>query len=118
MHALRCFPGCLESLHIKAERDGDAMKERLASIVGGLSVDYADLRYEENRKIRISYKGDQLVEVASYETSGGHVRTYAKGGKAVASFSDPARAGSMAEAVAASAAIAGGRRDKPLRLAP
>ena len=93
------------------------MKEKLAGIVGGLSADYADLRYEENRKTRISFKGNQLVEVASYETSGGHVRAYAKGGKAVASFSDPARAGRMAEAVATSAAIAGGRRAKPLRMA-
>ena len=93
------------------------MKEKLAGIVGGLSADYVDLRYEENRKTRISYKGDQLVEVATYETSGGHVRAYNKGGKAVASFSDPARASGMAGAVAASAAIAGGRRDKPLRLA-
>jgi len=93
------------------------MKEKLAGIVGGLSANYADLRYEENRKTRISYKGKRLVEIASYETSGGHVRAYAKGGKAVASFSAPSRAGAMAEAVAASAAIAGGRRDKPLRLA-
>ena len=93
------------------------MKEKLAGIVGGLSVDYADLRYEENRKTRISFKGEQLVEVATYETSGGHVRAFHAGGKAVASFSDPSRAGSMAEAVSASAAIAGGRRQKPLRLA-
>jgi TldD protein len=93
------------------------MKEKLAGIVGGLGADYADLRYEENRKTRISYKGKRLVEIASYETSGGHVRAYAKGGKAVASFSDPGRAGAMAEAVAASATIVGGRRDKPLRMA-
>ncbi len=93
------------------------MKEKLAGIVGAVFADYADLRYEENRKTRISFRGKQLVEVASYETSGGHVRAYAKGGKAVASFSDLSRAGSMAEAAAASAAIAGGRRDKPLRLA-
>jgi len=93
------------------------MKEKLAGIVGSLTADYADLRFEENRKTRISYKGDQLVEVASYETSGGHVRAYADGGKAVASFSDPSRAGAMAEAVAASAALAGSRRAKPLRLA-
>ncbi|MGB2983030.1 MAG: TldD/PmbA family protein [Candidatus Bipolaricaulia bacterium] len=93
------------------------MKEKLAGIVCGLSADYADLRYEVNRKTRISYQGDRLVEVASYETSGGHVRAYASGGKAIASFSDPAHAGPMAEAVAASARIVGDKRDKPLRLA-
>ena len=92
------------------------MKEKLAGIVGGLSTDYADLRYEENRKTRISFRGNRLVQVASYETSGGHVRAYAKGGKAIASFSDPARAAAMAEAVAASAKIASAKRDKPLRL--
>jgi len=93
------------------------MKEKLAGIVGGLTADYADLRYEENRKTRISYQGERLVEIASYAASGGHVRAYANGGKAIASFSDPARAGAMAESAAASASLAGGRRDKPLRLA-
>jgi TldD protein len=93
------------------------MKEKLAEIVGGLAADYADLRYEENRRTRISYRGKRLVEVSTTETFGGHVRAYAQGGKAVASFSDPACAGAMAEAVASSARLAGSRRDKPLRLA-
>jgi TldD protein len=93
------------------------MKEKLAGIVGDLAADYADLRYEENRKTRISFRGKRLVQVASYETSGGHVRAYAEGGKAIASFSDPARAASMAEAVAASARVASAKRDRPLRLA-
>ncbi len=93
------------------------MKEKLAGIVGGLPADYADLRYEENRKTRISFRGKRLVEVAAYETSGGHVRAYAGGGKASASFSDPASAESMARAVASSARIVGDKRDKPLRLA-
>ena len=93
------------------------MKEKLAGIVGSLSADYADIRYEENRRTKISYRGKRLVEVTTTETFGGHVRAYADGGKATASFSDPGSAGSMAEAVAASARLAGSRRDKPLRLA-
>ena len=93
------------------------MKEKMAGVIGGLTADYADLRYEENRKTRISFRGKRLVEVASYETSGGHVRAFANGGKAIASFSNPGRAGSMAEAVVASAKIAGSKRDRPLRLA-
>lgn len=92
------------------------MKEKLAGIVGSLSADYADLRYEVNRRTRISYRGKRLVEVATNETFGGHVRAFARGGKAVASFSDPSRAGAMAESVTASASLAGDRRDKPLRL--
>jgi TldD protein len=93
------------------------MKEKLAGIVGGLIADYADIRYEENRRTKISYSGQRLVEVATTETFGGHVRAYARGGKAVASFSDPSRAGSMAEAAVTSAGLAGDRRDKALRLA-
>jgi TldD protein len=93
------------------------MKEKMASVVENLTADYADLRYEENRKTRISFRGKRLVEIASYETLGGHVRAFADGGKAIASFSDPGRAASMAEAVVASAKIAGSKRDKPLRLA-
>jgi len=93
------------------------MKEKMAGVIGALRADYADLRYEENRKTRVSFRGKRLVEVASYQTFGGHVRAFADGGKAIASFSDPARAGSMAETVVASARIAATKRDKPLRLA-
>ena len=74
------------------------MKSTFANIVSSLPADYADLRFEENRKIRIGYEGKELSQVATTLTSGGHVRVYAKGGKAISSFSDPGRAGLIAEA--------------------
>ncbi len=99
------------------ESDGDSMKDELARVVTGLNAEYADLRYEENRKTHVTYRGKKLEEVASYATSGGHARAYAGGGKAIASFSDPAQAGPMAQSVASAARIVGSKRDKPLRLA-
>jgi len=93
------------------------MKERLARIVADLPVDYADIRYEENEKTRIAYRGRRLELISSYATSGGHVRSYANGGKSTASFSDPARVASIAEATSISARLAAKGRDRPLRLA-
>ncbi len=93
------------------------MKEQLAGIVARLSADYADLRYEENRKAHILYEGKKLADVASTGSSGGHIRAYAGGGKAIASFSDPGRAAGIAASTCASAEQAGAMRNRPLRLA-
>jgi len=93
------------------------MKDRLTSLVTGLPADYADLRYEENRKIRITYQGRELTQISSTTGGGGHVRAYAGGGKAIASFSDPDAATSTARRTCASARIVGRMRECPLRLA-
>jgi TldD protein len=93
------------------------MKEKLAAIAAELPAEYADVRYEENRKVRILYEGKKLSEVASTESSGGHVRAYADGGKAISSFSDPERAGPIAGSTCASASLAGKLREKRLRVA-
>ncbi len=93
------------------------MKDRLAAIAAELPADYADIRFEENRKVRILYEGKKLSEVAMTAMSGGHARAYANGGKAISSFSDPERAGPIAESTCNSAALVGTLRDKKLRLA-
>jgi len=93
------------------------MKDRLAAIVAELPADYADIRYEENRKVRILYEGKKLKEVASTASSGGHTRAYTDGGKAISSFSDPERADPMARSTCASAAHAGALRERKIRLA-
>ena len=94
------------------------MKSTYANIVSSLPADYADLRFEENRKIRIGYEGKELSQVATTLTSGGHVRAYANGGKAISSFSDPRRAGPIAEATCSSALLVGASREKKLKVAP
>jgi TldD protein len=93
------------------------MKDKLAAIAVGLPAAYADVRYEENRKVRILYEGKKLSEVASTASSGGHVRAYADGGKAISSFSEPERVGPIAESASASAKLAGSLREKKLRVA-
>lgn len=94
------------------------MKSTFATIVSSLPADYADLRFEENRKVRIAYEGKELTQVATTLTSGGHVRAYANGGKAISSFSDPGRARPIAEAACSSAKLVGASREQKLRLAP
>jgi len=93
------------------------MKDRLAAIAAELPADHADIRFEENRKVRILYEGKKLKEVSSSTSSGGHVRAYTDGGKAISSFSDPERAAPMAQSTCASASVAGGLREKKLRIA-
>jgi len=93
------------------------MKKRLAAIAAGLPAVNADIRYEENRKVRIVYEGKKLSEVASTASSGGHVRAYAGGGKAISSFSDPERARPIAESTCASASLVGKLREKKLHVA-
>jgi len=93
------------------------MKEALASVVTGLQAEYADLRYEENRKTRIQYEGPDLKQAGSYATHGGHVRVYADGGKAIASFSNADKARAIASSTAASARLVGAARDSKLRIA-
>ena len=93
------------------------MKSTFAKVVSGLPATYADLRYEQNRKIRVVYEGKELSGVSTALTSGGHIRAYAEGGKAIASFSDPDRADSIAANTCAAAAHVGRGREKKLRLA-
>jgi TldD protein len=93
------------------------VKEFLARAVAGLEVDYADIRYEENRKTRITFQGSRLDEIAEYSASGSHIRVYDRGGKSTASISDPEHIERVAHATAAGARLAGSRRERPLRLA-
>ncbi|MEW5826476.1 MAG: TldD/PmbA family protein [Candidatus Bipolaricaulota bacterium] len=83
-----------------------------------MPVDYADVRLEEDRRVTVSLRTRALREATEYSVSGGHVRAYAHGGKAVGTFTSPDRGSAVAASTAASAARAGERRDAPLRLAP
>lgn len=93
------------------------MKHKLAELVTGLSVDYADVRHEENRKMRVVYQGKKLEQITASSTSGGNLRAYVSGGRSIASFSDPAAAASIAQTAVTSARLVGQSRDKPLRVA-
>ena len=94
------------------------MRERLINLLSESRHEYADIRFEQNRKTRIRFEGPHLREIADYTTSGGHVRAYEDGGKAIASFTDPQEAASLLSSCAASARIAARHRSEPLRIAP
>jgi TldD protein len=94
------------------------MKQRLARMIDGLDADYMDVRYEENRKTDIAYEGTDLRRIAAYGTQGGHLRAYASGGKATASFTAIEDGEGAARTAAAAARLAGQHRKEALRLAP
>jgi len=93
------------------------MKDRLRSVLARLDADYVDVRFEENQKTTIRYEGKDLRQIASYETSGGHVRAYANGGKAIASFSKVEDVAPIAESACSSARLVSKHRGTKLRLA-
>lgn len=93
------------------------MQNELRKALDPLDADYADIRFEENQKTSIRYEGRDLRQIASYTTSGGHVRAYARGGKATASFSHLADAGPIARSTCAAATAAADHRAEKLRLA-
>jgi predicted Zn-dependent protease len=86
------------------------VKEHLRSALVGLDADYVDTRHEESRKTRILFRGKKLETIAENAASGGHVRAYARGGKATASVSDLDLLASTARATAVAASLAGSRR--------
>ena len=94
------------------------MKQAFAGLVTDLSAEYADIRHEENRKVRIVYQGKALEQITASSTSGGNLRAYAGGGRSIASFSDPESAESIARTAVVSARLVGQSRGKPLRVAP
>jgi len=94
------------------------MRQQLASLLSESRQGYTDIRFEQNRKTRIRFEGPRLTEIADYKTSGGHLRAYEDGGKALASFTDPQEAAGLLASTLSSARLAAKYRGEPLRIAP
>ena len=89
----------------------------LASALEGLGVDYADIRFDVERKTRITLNGDQVEHLSTFGPRGGHVRAYHRGGKATASFGQPGDAADVAKETASASRLASRHRDTPITLA-
>lgn len=61
------------------------MLEQLQSALAAHSGAPADIRWEQNRRIEIAFRGSILTDCRTYATQGGHIRSFAAGGKALAS---------------------------------
>jgi TldD protein len=79
------------------------MKEKLRAALEGLDVDYADIRFDEECKTQITLSTGRVESIATFSPRGGHVRAYAKGAKAIASFSRIEDARRVAEETATAA---------------
>jgi len=93
------------------------MKERLCAALEGLDVDYADIRFDEERKTQITLNTGRVENIASFSPRGGHVRVYVKGAKAIASFSRVEDARRVAEETADAARVASAHTTKTTSLA-
>jgi len=93
------------------------MKEKLRAALLDLDVDYADIRFDQEQKTQIGFKGDQLEQIATFNPQGGHVRAYYRGGKAIAFFSKIEDAVEITRETAAAARAAAAHHREPIRLA-
>ena len=81
------------------------MIHALCSALRNLDVDYADIRFDDERKTKISMSGSSVDQIATHRPCGGHVRAYVAGGKATSFFSRIEEARFIAEKTAAAARI-------------
>ena len=94
------------------------MLGRVRVLLAGFRDGYADVRWEENRRIQIVFRGKTLTECKTYSTQGGHVRAFAGGGKSFRSVSRPEDLPeALRKAEGASRAVGRSRR-RPVTLAP
>ena len=82
------------------------MKEKLRAAIEGLDVDYADIRFDEERKTQITLGTGRVESIGTFSPRGGHIRVYVDGAKAIASFSRIEDARRIAEETAAAAKAA------------
>ena len=94
------------------------MIHTVRSALEGLSVDYADIRFDEERKTRITLNGTEVEHLSTFGPRGGHVRAYHQGGKAIASFGCPEDAAGVAAETAQAARLVSKHRITPIELAP
>lgn len=94
------------------------MLQQLESALAAQSGAPADIRWEHNRRIEIAFRGPVLTDCRTYATQGGHVRSFASGGKGLASVSTlDALEGALERAAQAASSMAR-VRTQPVMLAP
>ncbi|MBU1050637.1 TldD/PmbA family protein [Candidatus Bipolaricaulota bacterium] len=94
------------------------MMDTLRRALQALDVDYADIRFDEERKTKLALSGRDIAQVAAYNPRGGYVRAYVRGGKAIASFSRIEEAAIVAQQTAAAARLAARHTAQAISLAP
>ncbi len=94
------------------------MLKKLETAIAGSKTDYTDIRYEENKSLTISYENKELRTLSDTTSQGGHIRSYANGGKAIHSFSKLNDIEKGIIQCANDAQLAGSVRQKKLSLAP
>ncbi len=93
------------------------MLKQFSSVLSSQSVGEADVRWEENRRVVITFRGPVLTDCRTYSTSGGHVRCFGGGGKALASITDPTHVEDALRGAARASQAMGSLRKTPVSLA-
>ena len=94
------------------------MLGRVKPLLAAWGDGYADVRWEENRRVRIAFRGKHLIECKTYLTTGGHVRVFTGGGKGLLSASCPENLPRALERAREAAHALGAARAHPIELAP
>lgn len=89
----------------------------LCAALSGLHVDYADIRYDSERRTKVALNGSDVEQMATYSPRGGYVRAYVGGGKATATFSRIEDARATAEQAAVAARILASYQSEAIALA-
>ena len=93
------------------------MVGRVKPLLAAWGDGYADIRWEENRRVRITFQGKKLTECKCTATAGGHVRAFSGGGKALLSVSQPEDLPQALAGARAAARALGMARSRPIELA-
>ena len=93
------------------------MKDTLRAALRNLDVDYADIRFDEERKTQITLGNERVEQMTTFSPRGGHVRAYVSGAKAIASFTRIEDAERVAQEAAEAARIAARHVSDTIQLA-
>ena len=65
------------------------MRDRLTEALKKSTADYAEIRFEQEDRTTVAYRGQEVEEVSTEKRSGGIVRACTRGGWATATFDGP-----------------------------
>ena len=93
------------------------MRDLIEAALRSHDADYVEVRLEESRSSRLSFRGPELDDIGSFISVGGCARALVKGGWGFVSFNDTSDLRRWVEMAVAQARLAA-RDDETIRLAP
>jgi TldD protein len=93
------------------------MFDDLRNIISKVDADYADIRYEIKKEVKINFNGNELTNVSSNSTDGYVLRVLKNGGLASVAFTKKENADDAVQSVTQNALLISNNIKKPVRFA-